>query len=157
MAVVLVGVISWRVGLRGEAFRTRSVRATRSGRFEPIWVRPRCALHIASRYEPTPKPALRFGFLREARYEAMTCPITSGWCCALAVLLKPAKPFMGCLSTKALGLNVAGLALPFLRRQERKQSRRPGCLVPARLRGRSSLALLAAMGRSRTHCAQAGA
>ena len=94
-------------------------------------------------------------FLREARYEAMTCPTTSGWCNTSAVLLKSAKPFIACLSVSTFARHVAGLALPFLRRQERKQRRRPGCLVPVRLRGRSSLALLAAMGRSRTHCAQA--
>ena len=63
----------------------------RWGRFEPIWLRPRCALHIASRYEPTPKPALRFGFLRAARYEAMTCPTTSGWCNASAVSRQSAE------------------------------------------------------------------
>ena len=96
----------------------------RWGRFEPNWLRPRCALHIASRCEPTPKPALRFGFLREARYEAMTCPTTSGWCNARAVLLKSVTPFKGSPSTSAFVLHVAGLALPFLRRQERKQATR---------------------------------
>ena len=84
----------------------------------------------SSRFEPICDGAKRSA----AQYEAMTCPTKRGWCNANAVQRKTTNPL-----SKRWGLLVTWLAVPFLRRQERKQRRRPECLVPARCASRHPL------------------